>query len=108
MEEAISLFKDAKKQERRVGLMIQALKNFNHNISFEFTIPFFYQEYNYFLTPDEIEAIKTSSVFEEGKDAELDQAEVLNLWSVINLVLGMQESKWDFSHPAAKTIYAQK
>jgi len=61
-EEALELFRCAKKDERRIGLLIQTFKNFN-NFSFEFSIPFFYQEYNYFLTPEERENILNSSFF---------------------------------------------
>lgn len=53
----VELFKNTKKQERRGGLMFQFLKNWD-DLSFEFTIPLFYDERNFFFTPREKEDLE--------------------------------------------------
>lgn len=55
---AVEMFRITKKQERRAGLMIQVLKNFFDDFSFEFTIPLLYEERNYFFTQKEREDIE--------------------------------------------------
>ena len=53
----INLFVNAKKSERRTGMLFQALKNFD-DLSLEVTLPFVYEERNYFFTPQERENIE--------------------------------------------------
>ncbi len=62
LEDVIGLFRKAKKQDRRVGLQLQTLYNFD-NWSLEVTMPFLYQEYNYFFTEEEKEDILNSHLF---------------------------------------------
>lgn len=67
----INIFSQIKKEERRAGLMIQGLKNFN-DLSLEFTIPLFYDERNYFLNSQERQQLESFFPVQgqENKDRE--------------------------------------
>lgn len=54
----LGLFRRAKKEERRLGVNLEYLKNFYEYLSLELKTAFLYEERNVFLTPEEIEEVK--------------------------------------------------
>ncbi len=70
--ELLSLFKNIKVQERRLGFMFQ----YNHPFSdclLSFHLPLLYQEHNFYLTPAEQKAIKNSPYLQGGPPIDIIQ-----------------------------------
>src|SRR3990167_7779156 len=75
LPDILSLFKNIKIEERKLGLMFQYLKNWNKT-SFEIDIPFLYQERNFILTESEIADIKASNAFPSGSDNKVEESAI--------------------------------
>lgn len=63
----LNLFANIKVQERLLGFMFQYTKKFENQWTLSWHFPLLYQEYNYFLTKNEISAIETSDFFKQFK-----------------------------------------
>lgn len=59
LRDAVPLFRNMTVQERRLGLMFHGIRRFN-SARFRFWIPFYYNEANLFLTPEELDTIQAN------------------------------------------------
>lgn len=59
----LNMFANMKVQERRLGFMFQYTKDLENSWHISCNVPVLYQEYNYFLTKEEINTIENSAFF---------------------------------------------
>lgn len=84
-------------EERRIGLMTQVFKNYE-NFSFEFDIPFFYQERNIRPTEEEIYDLKLA--LPGGKeDVDSEQVEKEFMQHVVSDKIGLGDTRARLSLP---------
>ncbi|GEM_PF-3402409 len=60
--EVLPLFNQARLQQRRLGIMLGASKCFG-NLRFNVAVPLFYQELNFYLTQDQVDALNGAAFF---------------------------------------------
>lgn len=72
---AIALFGVLKMQERRTGVMLGAFGVWD-SWNLELRMPFYYNERNFFLTPEEIDRIQQSNIFDDNNSGKTSKGEL--------------------------------
>jgi len=92
----LSLFKHATCNERRVGIMLQGLREYR-DVRFHFKFPFYWRERNYYLTPAEQEEIER-----EFGALDPDQQEEFQAEHLISDRLGFGDFRFEVDFPVGR------
>ncbi len=76
LPDAIQLFSMLRMQERRTGFMFDAFYAGIDGWNLEIRTPLYYNERNFFLTPEEKEMLENSILFDEDNSGSTDQDEI--------------------------------
>lgn len=74
--DAVQLFSMLKMQERRAGFMFDAFYAGLDGWNLELRIPLYYNERNFFLTPEEKERLQNSILFDDNNSGHTDDSEI--------------------------------